>query len=78
MDWEFAAIQGPIHSVVPKSLGVYSLATNWKVFSWRVVPGDPSNNAFLQKFSWEMSSSWLPLRINEKVFRSVKEAGGTK
>ena len=42
--------------------------------TWRVVPGDPSRNAFLEKFSREMSSSWLPLRVNEKVFRSVEQA----
>jgi hypothetical protein len=44
--------------------------------TWRVVPGDPSKNAFLEKFSREMSSSWLPLRKNEKVFQSVGEAEG--
>jgi hypothetical protein len=44
--------------------------------TWRVVPGDPSRKAFLQKFSREMSSSWLPLRKNEKVFQSVEEAEG--
>jgi hypothetical protein len=44
--------------------------------TWRVVPGGPSKNAFLQKFSREMSSSWLPLRKNEKVFQSVEEAEG--
>jgi hypothetical protein len=44
--------------------------------TWRVVPGDPSKKAFLQNFSREMSSSWLPLRKNEKVFQSVEEAEG--
>jgi hypothetical protein len=46
------------------------------VRTWRVVPGDPTESAFLRKFSREMSSSWLPLRINEKVFRTVEEAEG--
>jgi hypothetical protein len=44
------------------------------VQTWRVVPGDPRKKAFLQKFSREMSSSWLPLRKNEKLFQSVEEA----
>jgi hypothetical protein len=44
--------------------------------TWRVVPGDPSENAFLRKFSREMSSSLLPLRKNEKVFQTVEEAEG--
>jgi len=44
--------------------------------TWRVVPGDPSEKALLQKFSREMSSSWLPLGKNEKVFQSVGEAEG--
>jgi hypothetical protein len=44
--------------------------------TWRVVPGDPSKNAFFQKFSRQMSSSWLPLRKNEKVFQTVEEAEG--
>ena len=44
--------------------------------TWRVVPGDPSKNAFLHKFSRKMSSSWLTLRKNEKVFQSVEEAEG--
>jgi hypothetical protein len=44
--------------------------------TWRVVPGDPGRKAFLQKFSREMSSSWLPLRKNEKVFQSVEKAEG--
>ena len=42
--------------------------------TWRLVPGDPSRNAFLEKFSREMSSSWLPLRNNEKVVQGVKKA----
>jgi hypothetical protein len=46
------------------------------VQTWRVVPGDPTKNGFLQKFSRKMSSSWLPLRVNEKVFPSVEEAEG--
>ena len=44
--------------------------------TWRVVPGDPSKNASLQKFSREMSSSWLPLGKDEKVFQTVEEAEG--
>jgi len=44
--------------------------------TWRVVPGDPGKKAFLLKFSREMSSSWLPLRKNEKVFQTVEEAEG--
>jgi hypothetical protein len=57
-----------------KALGAGMLLPN--VQTWRVVPGDPGANDFLQRFSREMSSSWLPLRKNEKVFWSVKEAEG--
>jgi hypothetical protein len=57
-----------------KALGAGMLFPN--VQTWRVIPGDPSKNAFLQKFSRKMSSSWLPLRVNEKVFESVEEAEG--
>jgi hypothetical protein len=46
------------------------------VKTWRVIPGDPSRKTFLQKFSREMSSSWLPLRTNEKIFPSVEKAEG--
>jgi hypothetical protein len=57
-----------------KALGAGVLFPNLQ--TWRVVPSDPSNKAFLQRFSREMSSSWLPLRENEKVFQTVKEAEG--
>ncbi len=57
-----------------KALGAGMLFPNLQ--TWRVVPGDPGKNAFLQKFSREMSSSWLPLRKNEKVFQSVGQAEG--
>ena len=57
-----------------KALGTGMLFPN--VWTWRVVPGDPSKSGFLRRFSREISSSWLPLGITEKVFRSVKEAEG--
>jgi len=57
-----------------KALGAGNLFPN--VQTWRVVPGDPTKHGLLRKFSREMSSSWLPLRINEKVFPSVEEADG--
>lgn len=57
-----------------KALAAGTLFPN--VQTWRVVPGDPSKKAFLQKFSREMSSSWLPLCKNEKLFQSVEEAEG--
>jgi hypothetical protein len=46
------------------------------VRTWRVVPGDPTKSGFLQKFSRQMSSNWLPMRTSEKVFQSVEEAEG--
>jgi hypothetical protein len=55
-----------------KALGAGKLFLN--VQTWRVVPGDPTKHGFLREFSREMSSSWLPLRVNEKVFRSVEQA----
>ena len=45
--------------------------------TWRVVPGDPSKNAFLHKFSRKMSSSWLPLRKNGGFLRVWKKLRGT-
>jgi len=57
-----------------KALGAVKLFPN--VQTWRAVPGDPTKHGFLREFSREMSSSWLPLRINEKVFPSVEEADG--
>jgi hypothetical protein len=57
-----------------KALGAGMLFPN--VRTWRVVPGDPTKSAFLRKFSREMSNCWLPLRINEKLFRTVEEADG--
>jgi hypothetical protein len=57
-----------------KALGAVMIFPN--VQTWRVIPGDPTNSGFLQKFSREMSSSWLPLRTSEKLFRSVEEAEG--
>jgi hypothetical protein len=57
-----------------KALGVGMLLPNVQI--WRVVPGDPTKSGFLQKFSRQMSSSWLPLRTCEEVFQSVEEAEG--
>jgi hypothetical protein len=57
-----------------KALGAGMLFPNVRI--WRVIPGDPTKNGFLRKFSRQMSSSWLPLRTNEKVFQSVEEAEG--
>ena len=57
-----------------KALGAGRLFPNLQ--TWRVVPGDPCKNAFLRKFSREMSCSWVPLRKNEKIFQSVEEAEG--
>jgi len=54
-----------------KALGAGELLPNLR--TWRVVPGDPTKDGFLRKFSREMSSSWLPLRVNERVFRSVDQ-----
>jgi hypothetical protein len=57
-----------------KALGAGILFPN--VQTWRVIPGDLSKNAFLQVFSRKMSSSWLPMGMNEKVFERVEEAEG--
>ena len=57
-----------------KALAAGTLFPN--VQTWRVVPGDPTKNGFLRKFSRQMSSSWVPLRTSEKVFQSVEEAEG--
>ena len=57
-----------------KALGAGMLFPN--VHTWRVIPGDPTKNGFLRKFSREMLGSWLPLRTNEKVFCSLEEAEG--
>lgn len=55
-----------------RALGAGMLFPN--VQTWRVIPGDPAKNGFLRKFSRGMSSCWLPVRINEKVFQSVEQA----